>query len=84
MKIGVRAFAWTTKLDESHLRLFPLIREHGIDAFQAPRFDPAGLVTNSLRRTLAASGLQRTMSPEDISFQGTAYLRAHLGPEADN
>jgi D-psicose/D-tagatose/L-ribulose 3-epimerase len=61
MKIGVSAFAWTTKLNQSHLDRFPAIREHGIEAFEIPMFDPAALNAPELRRAFEASGLECTV-----------------------
>jgi len=61
MKIGVSAFAWTTKLNQSHLDLFPAIREHGIEGFEIPMFDPADLSVAKLRQAFDSSGLQCTV-----------------------
>ena len=61
MKIGVSAFAWTTKLNRSHFDLFPAFREHGIEAFEIPMFDPALLPAAEIRRTFENSGLECTV-----------------------
>ena len=61
MKIGVRAFAWTTKLRPSHFDLFPKLREHGIEGFEVPLFDPAELPAADLRRAIEANGLECTV-----------------------
>jgi D-psicose/D-tagatose/L-ribulose 3-epimerase len=61
MKIGVSAFAWTTKLEPRHLSLFPSIREHGIEGFEVPMFDPAELDTKSLRQAFEANDLECTV-----------------------
>ncbi|MGD0631818.1 MAG: sugar phosphate isomerase/epimerase family protein [Terracidiphilus sp.] len=61
MKIGVSAFAWTTKLNPTHLNLFSSIREHGIEGFEIPMFDPADLDTKSLRRAFEANQLECTV-----------------------
>jgi D-psicose/D-tagatose/L-ribulose 3-epimerase len=61
MKIGVSAFAWTTQLNPTHLKLFPSLREHGIEGFEIPMFDPADLDTKALRQAFAASDLECTV-----------------------
>ena len=61
MKIGVSAFAWTTKLNQSHLDRLPCLHEHGIEGFEIPMFDPALLDTNALRRAFEASNLECTV-----------------------
>jgi|ERR1035438_10357919 hypothetical protein len=43
VKICVSAFAWTSKLNRSHLDPFPKLRQHGSDGFEIPMFDPADL-----------------------------------------
>lgn len=70
MKIGVSAFAWTNKLNQSHLNLLPAIREHGIEAFEIAMFDPADLNVPQLRQAFASSGLECTVCailPPDIN-----------------
>lgn len=61
MKIGVSAFAWTTKLRPAHLNLLPSLREHGIEGFEIPMFEPAGLDTKALRQAFEASELECTV-----------------------
>jgi D-psicose/D-tagatose/L-ribulose 3-epimerase len=61
MKIGVSAFAWTTKLDQTHLNLLPSIREHGIEGFEVPMFDPAEIDAKSFRQAFEASELECTV-----------------------
>jgi D-psicose/D-tagatose/L-ribulose 3-epimerase len=61
MKIGVSAFAWTSDLKPSHCSLFPAIREHGIEAFEIPMFDPAQIDAASLRRAFAVNDLECTV-----------------------
>jgi len=58
MKVGVSAFAWTTRLDRSHLSLFPLLRENEIEAFEIPMFDPAEIDVAQLRSAFQSSGLE--------------------------
>lgn len=70
MKIGVSGFAWTTRLNESHIRLFPTIREHGLEAFEVPMLDPAALAITDLRRAFEANDLACTVCailPDDIN-----------------
>jgi D-psicose/D-tagatose/L-ribulose 3-epimerase len=61
MKIGLSAFAWTSDLKPSHCGLFPGLREHGIEGFEIPMFDPAGIDAASLRRAFAANDLECTV-----------------------
>jgi D-psicose/D-tagatose/L-ribulose 3-epimerase len=61
MKIGVSAFAWTTNFSASHLGLLPAIREHGLDAFEIPMFDPAAIPAAEFRRAFEASSLIPTV-----------------------
>ncbi len=61
MKIGVSAFAWTTKINQTHLRLLPAIREHGIEGFEIAMFDPADLDAKQLRQAFGANGLECTV-----------------------
>lgn len=61
MKIGVSAFAWTTKLNQTHLNLLPAIRDHGIEAFEIAMFDPADLDAKQLRQAFEANDLECTV-----------------------
>ena len=61
MKIGVSAFAWTTRLDRSHLGLFRLLRENGIEAFEIPMFDPVEIDVAQLRSASQTNGLECTV-----------------------
>src|ERR1035441_5399572 len=61
MKIGVSAFAWTTKLNRSHLHLFSALREHGLEAIEIPIFEPAALATADIRRACEAHALACTV-----------------------
>jgi sugar phosphate isomerase/epimerase len=61
MKIGVSAFAWTTKLSGVHLGLLPKVREQGLDGLEIPMFDPASLATSDIRRAFEANDLECTI-----------------------
>jgi D-psicose/D-tagatose/L-ribulose 3-epimerase len=61
VKIGVSAFAWTTKLNRRHLGLFPELRAHGLDGVEIPMFDPRVVVASELRQALEASQLECTV-----------------------
>ena len=52
MKIGVSAFAWTTRFTTSHLDLFPAVRDHGIECFEIGMFDPADLPAAAIRKAI--------------------------------
>lgn len=58
MKIGVSAFAWTTKLTSAHMGLIPKLRVHGLDGFEIPMFDPADVPTTELRKACEGSDLE--------------------------
>lgn len=86
MKIGVSAFAWTTKLNQSHLDLLPAIREHGLEAFEIPMFDPADLNVLQLRQAFQSSDLECTVcailppgiNPISADAASRIKARAHL------
>lgn len=61
MKLGVSAFAWTAKFDNSHLRLIPLVKEMGFDGLEIAMFDPSDLAAAEIRRTFEASDLECTV-----------------------
>jgi D-psicose/D-tagatose/L-ribulose 3-epimerase len=61
MKIGVSAFAWTRQFEPKHLNLIPRLREHGLDAFELPMFDPSDLAVADVRRAFERSGLECTV-----------------------
>lgn len=61
MKLGVSAFAWTAKFDQSHLQLVPLVKELGFSGFEIAMFDPADLAVTDIRRAFEASDLECTV-----------------------
>jgi len=61
MKIGVSAFAWTTRIEQSHLDMLAGLGEHGIDGFEIPMFDPAEIDASATRRAFEAGGLESTV-----------------------
>lgn len=61
MKIGVSAFAWTTKVDEAHLDILAAIREHGLGGCEIPMFDPAALDAAMIRRAFERNELECTV-----------------------
>jgi D-psicose/D-tagatose/L-ribulose 3-epimerase len=61
MKLGVSAFGWSSTFDESHFHLLPTLREHGLEAFEVPIFDPATVPAAAIRRALAANDLAATV-----------------------
>jgi D-psicose/D-tagatose/L-ribulose 3-epimerase len=61
MKLGVSAFAWTSKFTSSHLRLIPAVKEMGFDGFEIAMFDPSDLAIPELRRAFAANDLECTV-----------------------
>jgi D-psicose/D-tagatose/L-ribulose 3-epimerase len=70
MKIGVSAFAWTTKFGQSHLHLLSEVREQGIEGIEIPMFDPADLATSDIRRASESADIECTVCailPADIN-----------------
>jgi len=63
MKIGVSAFAWTSRLKPAHAALVAKVREQGLDAFEVAMFDPADLPVVELRQAFAANDLASTSAP---------------------
>jgi D-psicose/D-tagatose/L-ribulose 3-epimerase len=61
MKIGVSAFAWTTRFTTRHLDLLPSIREHGLSSFEIGMFDPALLPAAEIRRAFEANDLELSL-----------------------
>ncbi len=61
MKLGVSAFAWTAKFEQTHLRLIPLVKQMGFSGFEIAMFDPADLAIADIRRAFEASDLECTI-----------------------
>ncbi len=61
MKLGVRAFAWTSKFDRHHLPLIPKVKEMGFSGFEIAMFDPADLAVSDICRAFESSGLECTI-----------------------
>jgi D-psicose/D-tagatose/L-ribulose 3-epimerase len=61
MKIGVSAFAWTAEFGASHLHLLPKMRDHGLEGFEIPMFDPANLCVSAIRRAFESADLECTV-----------------------
>jgi D-psicose/D-tagatose/L-ribulose 3-epimerase len=57
LKIGVSFFAWTARFTSTHLSILPSLREHGLDGFEIPMFDPGELPVAEIRRAAEANGL---------------------------
>jgi D-psicose/D-tagatose/L-ribulose 3-epimerase len=58
MKIGVSAFAWTTRFTTKHLALLPSIREHGLSSIEVGMFDPTQLPAREIRRACEVNDLE--------------------------
>jgi D-psicose/D-tagatose/L-ribulose 3-epimerase len=71
MKIGVSAFAWTSEFSQSHYKLLPEIREHGLSALEIPMFEP---------HSVSASGLRRALEANDLECTVCAILPATINP----
>jgi len=86
MKIGVSAFAWTTRFTKRHLELLPPIREHGLRGFEIGMFDPAHLPAKEIRQACEAEGLEVSVcailpaeaNPISPDPEVRQHARAHL------
>jgi D-psicose/D-tagatose/L-ribulose 3-epimerase len=61
MKIGISAFAWTGRFDQSHLELLPAIKEIGLNVIEVPMFDPAMLPIANIREAIEANAMECTV-----------------------
>jgi len=61
MKIGISAFAWTTRFDKSHLGILPAMKALGLDAIEIPMFDPASLPIAEIKKAFRAHGMECTV-----------------------
>lgn len=61
MKIGVSAFAWTSRFERKHLELLPSLKAMGLDGFEIPLFEPSRIDPPGIRRAFEASGLECTI-----------------------
>lgn len=61
MKLGVSAFAWTSKFERRHLPLIQAVKEMGFSGFEIAMFDPADLPVTDIRRAFEAARLECTV-----------------------
>jgi D-psicose/D-tagatose/L-ribulose 3-epimerase len=61
MKLGVSAFAWAGRVNQSLLDLLPAIRDLGLDGFELPMFDPSVLPKAEIRRAFEHNRLECTV-----------------------
>ncbi len=61
MKFGVNTFIWTASFDRSHLRLLPVIKEHGFDGIEVSLFRPVDFAAADIRRGLRENALECTV-----------------------
>lgn len=61
MKIGISAFAWTTRFTDTHLKLLPEIRSMGFSAMEVPMFNPEALSTQRIRDAFEKNDLECTV-----------------------
>lgn len=86
MKIGVSAFAWTTRFTKRHLELLPSIREHGLLGFEIGMFDPSQLPAKEIRQACESYHLDVSVCailPADVNpispdAEVRKHARAHL------
>lgn len=61
MKLGISAFAWTSKFDRHHLPLVEGAKEIGFSGFEIPMSDPSDLPVTEIRRAFEASAMECTV-----------------------
>jgi D-psicose/D-tagatose/L-ribulose 3-epimerase len=71
MKLGASAFNWTRTFGVQHLDLLPQLREHGLQAFEVPIFDPA---------TVPASRIRKALETNDLACTVCAILPSGVNP----
>lgn len=83
MKIGVSAFAWTTRFENRHLAILDGLREHGIEALELGLFDPAAFDVTRIRSAFASANVECTIcailpsAVNPIGPDAAARKRAH-------
>ncbi len=81
MKIGVSAFAWTTRFTKRHLEVLPSIREHGLHSFEIGMFDPSQLPAREIRQACEANHLDVSvcaiLPPEANPISPDPEVRKH-------
>lgn len=61
MKIGVSAFAWTTRFQREYLRVVPALSKHGIAGFEIPMFNPVEIDAHAIRGAMEKHDLECTV-----------------------
>lgn len=61
MKLGVSAFAWTSKFGRRHLPLVEAVKNMGFSGFEIAMFDPADLPVIEIRHVFEASQMECTV-----------------------
>jgi D-psicose/D-tagatose/L-ribulose 3-epimerase len=61
MKLGVSAFAWTSRLKPSHLHLLPELKKMGFSGFEIPMLDPSLLPSEEIKAAFEANGMECTV-----------------------
>jgi len=61
MKVGISAFAWTSRFDKSHLGILPAMKALGLDAIEIPMFDPAALPIAEIKEAFETHGMECTV-----------------------
>jgi D-psicose/D-tagatose/L-ribulose 3-epimerase len=86
MKLGVNSLLWTANFGPDHFDILPRVKAWGFDALEIPVFDPSKMAADSIRRELAANGLECTLcailppglSPIDSDAVVRSRTREHL------
>jgi hypothetical protein len=68
MKIGISAFAWTARFEQSHLDLVPVVKSMGIDALEV---SPAEGIVRTIRLPLWTAK-PSSRNGEEKEFPGRA------------
>jgi len=61
VKLGVSAFAWTSRFERRHLPLVETVKKMGFSGFEIAMFDPADLAVVEIRRAFEAADLECTV-----------------------
>jgi D-psicose/D-tagatose/L-ribulose 3-epimerase len=61
MKIGVSAFGWNASFEPADFDILTPLRQHGVEAFEVPIFDPAQVAADTIRKALEENHLECTV-----------------------
>lgn len=80
MKIGTVTLIWTDSFDDTHVGLFPRLKEHGFDGVEIITFKIPGYPAAAVRRAAEQNGLELTFTTAfvgDFSFISEEAAKRH-------